>query len=121
MKQFLLALCIVGVAASLTACGGSSSNVSPGNIVVTPTPTPTTTPTPTPNPTPPPHGDTVASIIPSRLAAAIYDSGEGVDGKPVYIIDIAELPGGVLDPSGLLLGNDFIFRLEGGALRDAQN
>jgi hypothetical protein len=61
-------------------------------------------------------------VIPASLTSAIYDSGETApDGKPIYVIDVAALPGGVLDPSGLLLGNDFIFRIEGGALRVAQN
>jgi hypothetical protein len=31
------------------------------------------------------------------------------------------LPGGNLDPAGLLLGNDYVFRIEGGALRITQN
>ena len=73
-------------------------------------------------PPPPPDGDTVESVIPSSLSDAIYDSGDTApDGKPIYVIDVTALPGGKLDPSGLLLGNDFIFRIEGGALRIAQN
>lgn len=122
MKQLLLALCVVGITATLTACGGSSSNVSPGNIVVPPDgPAEPNEPNEPNEPTEPPNGDTIASVIPSSLSDAIYDSGETANGKPVYIIDVAALPGGVLDPSGLLLGNDFIFRIEGGALRVAQN
>lgn len=121
MKQFLLALVAVGVVSTLTACGGSSSNVSPGNIVVPPDGGGTDPNEPI-QPPPPPDGDTVESVIPSSLNDVIYDSGETApDGRPIYIIDVTALPGGKLDPSGLLLGNDFIFRIEGGALRIAQN
>ena len=123
MKQFLLALIAVGVVSTLTACGGSSSNVSPGTIVIPPDgggpgPDPNE---PTEPPTMPPDGDLVESVIPSSLGDAIYDSGETADGKPVYVIDVTALPGGRLDPAGLLLGNDYIFRIEGGALRITQN
>ena len=121
MKQFLLALVAVGVVSTLTACGGSSSNVSPGNIVVPPDGGGTDPNEPI-QPPPPPDGDTVESVIPSSLNDVIYDSGEtALDGRPIYVIDVTALPGGNLDPSGLLLGNDFIFRIEGGALRIAQN
>lgn len=121
MKQFLLALAAAGVVSALSACGGSSSNVSPGNIVVPPD-GPTPTPTPPPDPTPPPGGDITASVIPAALGNAIYDSGEKApNGKPIYVIDVTALPGGNLDPAGLLLGNDYIFRIEGGALRIARN
>ena len=121
MKQFLLALVAVGVVSTLTACGGSSSNVSPGNIVVPPDGGGTDPNEPI-QPPPPPDGDTVESVIPSSLNDVIYDSGEtALDGRPIYVIDVTALPGGKLDPSGLLLGNDFIFRIEGGALRIAQN
>ncbi len=121
MKQFLLALVAVGVVSTLTACGGSSSNVSPGNIVVPPDGGGTDPNEPI-QPPPPPDGDTVESVIPSSLNDVIYDSGETApDGRPIYVIDVTALPGGNLDPSGLLLGNDFIFRIEGGALRIAQN
>ncbi len=62
------------------------------------------------------------SVIPSNLTDAIYDSGDTApNAKPIYVIDVAALPGGALNPSGLLLGNDFIFRIEGGALRITQN
>ena len=123
MKQFLLALCVVGATSTLTACGGSSSNVSPGTIVIPPDGGPTDPDVPTdPNPPTPPDGSTVESVIPASLSGAIYDSGEKApNGKPVYIIDAAALPGGALDPTGLLLGNDFVYRIEGGALRITQN
>jgi hypothetical protein len=123
MKQFLLALAAVGVVSTLTACGGSSSNVSPGNIVIPPDGGGPTDPNdPVEPPQPPVDGDTVESVIPSSLGDVIYDSGDTApNGKPIYIIDVTALPGGKLDPSGLLLGNDFIFRIEGGALRIAQN
>tara|TARA_R110001592_G_scaffold38609_1_gene127253 strand:+ start:95442 stop:95828 length:387 start_codon:yes stop_codon:yes gene_type:complete len=122
IKQFLLALSAVCIVSTLTACGGSSSNVSPGTIVVPPD-DPNGPDVPVdPNEPPPPSGDTVLSVIPSSLGSAIYDSGETApDGKPIYIIDVAALPGGALNPAGLLLGNDFIYRIEGGALRITQN
>ncbi len=122
MKQFLLALVAVGAVSTLTACGGSSSNVSPGTIVIPPDGGTDPNEPVDPQPPLPPVGDNVASIIPASLTTAIYDSGDTAPGgKPVYIIDVAALPGGVLDPSGLKLGNDFVFRIEGGALRIAQN
>ncbi len=121
-KQFLLALVAVSLAGALTACGGSSSNVSPGKEIIPPDgggPDPNE---PTDPNQPPPGGDIVASIIPSSLTDAIYDSGETTPtGKRVYIIDVARLPGGALDPAGLKLGNDFVFRIEGGALRVSKN
>lgn len=121
-KNVLLALCLAGVVSSLTACGGSSSNVSPGNIVIPPE-NPTEPPDPNEPVTPPPsNGDTVESIIPDALSDVIYASGQTApDGRPVYIIDVSALPGGQLDPTGLLLGNDYIYRIEGGALRIARN
>jgi hypothetical protein len=122
IKQFLRALCLLGLVSTLTACGGSSSNVSPGKIVIPPDnggPDPNE---PVEPPQPPVDGDTVESVIPSSLSDAIYDSGENApNGKPVYIIDVTALPGGNLDPAGLLLGNDYVFRIEGGALRITQN
>lgn len=121
IKQLLLALCLLGLVSTLTACGGSSSNVSPGKIVIPPDGG-----GPDPNdpvdPPQPPDGDTIASVIPSSLSDAIYDSGETTPaGKPIYIIDVSVLPGGALNPAGLKLGNDFVFRIEGGALRVTQN
>ncbi|MCP5131905.1 MAG: hypothetical protein H6985_20270 [Pseudomonadales bacterium] len=122
MKKFLLALCIVGIGSTLTACGGSSSNVSPGNVVVPPDGGGTDPTDPTDPTEPPPTGGDIASIIPASLSNAIYDSGETApNGKAVFVIDVTALPGGKLDPAGLLLGNDYIFRIQGGALRIAQN
>jgi hypothetical protein len=122
IKQLTLSLCLLGLLSALTACGGSSSNVSPGKIVIPPDgggPDPNE---PVDPPQPPVDGDTIPSIIPSSLSDAIYDSGETTSGgKPVYIIDVGALPGGALDPAGLKLGNDFVFRIEGGALRVTQN
>ena len=120
-KKFLLALSLCGVVSVLTACGGSSSNVSPGNVVIPPDgPTDPTDPTDPVEP-PPSGGDEVASVIPANLNDCITDSGETAAGKPVYVISVACLPGGALDPTGLRLGNDFIYRIEGGALRIARN
>ena len=122
--QFLLALSVV----TLTACGGGSSsdNVSPGSVVVEV-----------------PggdgggngggngggsgggngDGDLILSQIPDVLADAISSSGESAaDGREIFDIDVVALPGGRLDPAGLLLGNDVVFRIRGGALRvSAQN
>ena len=122
MKRFLLALIAVGVVSTLTACGGSSSNVAPGKEVIPPPVTPPEPNEPNEPNQPPTDGDTVASVIPSALGDAIYDSGETTPaGKSVYVIDVAKLPDGKLDPAGLKLGNDFVFRIEGGALRVTQN
>ena len=121
-RQALAALFLV----ALSGCGGSSDNVSPGAIVVE---------VPVPcegedcddgdngggNP-PPGGGGTVPSVIPEALEGAIRPSGDTADdGREIYVIDVTELPGGVLNPQGLLLGNDFVFRIEGGALRVSQN
>jgi len=120
-QNALVALCLLGVLSSLTACGGSSSNVSPGKIVVPPDgPTEPTDPNEPVTP-PPSGGDTIASVIPANLSDCIADSGETAGGKPVYVISVSCLPGGALDPTGLLLGNDHVYRIEGGALRITRN
>ena len=66
-------------------------------------------------------GMAVATVIPSRLASAVADSGATADAgfgsKPIYTIDVSALPEGVLDPTGLVLGNDYIFEISGGAAR----
>ena len=110
----------------LSACGGSSDNVSPGSVVVEvpvqPPPDPDPEPDPDPDPDPQPGGgSTVATVIPAHLEAAIADSGTTADagfgGKPIYTIDVSALPGGALDPAGLVLGNDAVFEISGGAAR----
>ncbi len=64
---------------------------------------------------------TVATVIPAHLESAITDSGttadSGFGGKPIYTIDVSALQGGALDPTGLVLGNDAIFEISGGAAR----
>ena len=64
---------------------------------------------------------TVATVIPAHLESAITDSGttadSGFGGKPIYTIDVSALQGGALDPAGLVLGNDAIFEISGGAAR----
>ena len=64
---------------------------------------------------------TVATVIPAHLESAITDSGttadSGFGGKPIYTIDVSALQGGALDPTGLVLGNDNIFEISGGAAR----
>ncbi len=121
-KKALLALLVL----SITGCGGSSDNVSPGAIVVE-VPVPCEgddceDPDNPENPEGPGEGETIASVIPANLEAVIRATGETArDGREIYVIDVSALPGGVLDPDGLLLGNDFVFRIQGGALRVSQN
>ena len=111
-------------AALLAACGGSSDNASPGSVVVEVEVQPEPEPDPEPDPEPGPEpgdGQTVATVIPAHLESAITDSGTTADsafgGKPIYTIDVSALAGGVLDPTGLMLGNDTIFEISGGAAR----
>ncbi len=109
----------------LVACGGSSDNASPGSVVVIQEvereQPPDPQPDPEPQQQPPPDGATTASVIPAGLRSIIANSGEtasmAFDNKPIYIIDVTALTDGQLDPTGLLLGNDFIFQIAGGALR----
>lgn len=108
----------------LVACGGSSDNASPGSVVViqeVERDPPPTDPDPDPDPEPPTDGTATASVIPEGLRSVITDSGNtasgAFDNKPIYSIDVAGLTDGRLDPTGLLLGNDFIFQISGGALR----
>jgi len=64
----------------------------------------------------------VASIIPADLQTAIAATGQTTpDGREIYNIDVTQLPNGRLDPAGVLLGNDVVFRITGGALRVGQN
>ena len=109
----------------LAACGGSSDNASPGSVVIIQEverdPPPDPDPEPEPDPEPPTDGTVTVSVIPEGLQSVITDSGEtasaAFDNRPIYTIDISELTDGRLDPTGLLLGNDFIFEIDGGALR----
>ena len=109
----------------LVACGGSSDNASPGSVVIVQEverdPPPEPEPDPEPGPEPPVDGTTTASVIPEGLRSAIADSGatasSAFGNRPIYTIDVAGLTDGRLDPGGLLLGNDFIFEISGGALR----
>ena len=121
-------LCRIAVlfvaAALMAACGGSSENVSPGSVVVEVEVQPPPAPEPEPEPKPEPEpgdGSTVATVIPAHLESAITDSGttadSGFGGKPIYRIDVSALAGGALDPTGLVLGNDIIFEISGGAAR----
>lgn len=129
-KSIFLRLAVVISAIILvTACGGSSDNASPGSVVV---------PVPTAG-----GGDggdggssggggsgggggggtgtTVDTVIPTSLESVITDSGTtaGVafGDKPIFTIDVSALTGGALEPAGLVLGNDNIFQISGGALR----
>jgi len=119
LQQFLLALCVAS-SLTLAACGGSSDNVSPGTIVIPPDNSGGGDGDGTPGDgggdgT---GGNVVTSVIPSSLQDVITPSGETAkDGREIYDIDVSKLPGGKLNPDGLLLGNDVIFRILGGALR----
>ncbi len=66
-------------------------------------------------------GPVVDTVIPTALAGSITDSGETSSAefgnKPIITIDVASLDGGQLDPTGLVLGNDSVFEVSGGALR----
>jgi hypothetical protein len=107
----------------LTACGGSNENVSPGSVVIIEEV----------EVDPGDGGDggdsgdggggagpVINSVIPADLDSVIFDSGDtssaGFGSKPIYLIDVSQLTGGKLDPTGLLLGNDFVFEIAGGAL-----
>lgn len=125
LKQVVKPAMIVAFTAFLAACGGSSENRSPGSIVVeVPVDgggTPPTDPDTPPDP-PPVDGDTVMSVIPDALQDAIAATGETTPGgKEIYNIDVSQLPNGRLDPAGVVLGNDVVFRITGGALRVGQN
>ena len=125
LKQLVKPATIAAFAVLLTACGGSSDNRSPGSIVVEVPVDNGGTPPPDPTPPtgPPSAGDgAIASVIPDALRSAIAASGETTPGgKEIYNIDVSQLPNGRLDPAGVLLGNDVVFRITGGALRVGQN
>ncbi|HBO13071.1 MAG TPA: hypothetical protein DD491_09830 [Halieaceae bacterium] len=59
-------------------------------------------------------------MIPDGLSDVITDSGRSASSaygnKPIFTIDVAQLTDGQLDPTGLLLGNDAIYEIAGGAL-----
>ena len=116
----------------LAACGGSSENASPGAIVVE---------------VPVAgggrdggsggggggdggdsgdgddtgDGTTVATVVPDSLASVFSDSGETASAafgnRPIRTIDVSALDGGAVDPAGVVLGNDVVFEISGGALR----
>ncbi len=117
----LLGLSALAVAALLlAACGGSSENASPGSVVVE-VPVEGGEDDDDDDGGGDSDGDTVASVIPTRLENVITASGEtasaAFDNKPIYTIDVSETS--ALDPAGLVLGNDYIFEIAGGAARIA--
>ncbi len=127
-RAALLAFSALGLA----ACGGGSSNSSPGSVVVEvpggtgggTTGGGTTGGGTTGGGTTGGGGGggtTVASVIPTALESVITDSGvtAGVAfaSKPIFTVDVSALTSGQLDPTGLLLGNDNIYEISGGALR----
>ncbi|MDE0064114.1 MAG: hypothetical protein OXP09_16920 [Gammaproteobacteria bacterium] len=105
----------------LVACGGSSENASPGSVVTIQEVEPDPPPDPEPETDPPVDGTATASVIPENLRSVIADSGStasaAFENRPIYTIDVSGLADGRLDPTGLLLGNDVIFEISGGALR----
>jgi len=116
------------VALILAGCGGSSENASPGSVVVevpvyvggdddddddddddgddTGSDEPV-------------DETSVATVIPAALEGVISDSGEtagtAFGNRPIYTIDVSAPS--ALDPAGLVLGNDAIFEISGGAAR----
>jgi len=125
LEQIVRPAMVIAFSAILAACGGDSDNRSPGSIVIeVPVDggTPPVDPNEPPIDPPPGGGDTVVSIIPADLQNAIAATGETTPGgKEIYNIDVSQLPNGRLDPTGVLLGNDVVFRITGGALRVGQN
>ncbi len=126
---------VAGMALLLGACGGSSENASPGAVVVE---VPVaggggggggtggggdggddgdSSGSGSGND----DGATVATVVPPRLANIIADSGETASaafgGRAIHTIDVGGLDGGAVDPAGVVLGNDVVFEISGGALR----
>ena len=117
---------LASVALILAGCGGSSENASPGSVVVevpvhvggdddddddddgddTGTDEPV-------------DETSVATVIPAALEGVISDSGEtagtAFGNRPIYTIDVGGTS--ALHPAGLVLGNDAIFEISGGAAR----
>jgi hypothetical protein len=126
---------VIGFTTLLAACGGSSNNVSPGTIVVE---------VPVENGGGNGGGnggengggnggengggngggnggEVIPTVVPDSLAGAISDSGrtagDAFGNRPIFELDVSALDGGVLDPEGLLVGNDIVLEITGGALR----
>ena len=111
----------------VSACGGGGSNASPGSVVVE-----------VPVESPGDGGDNgdnggdgndggdgtviaVDTVIPTELTGVITDSGATTSAdfgsRAIFTIDVAALTGGAIDPTNLVLGNDVVFEISGGALR----
>ena len=122
----LLRLGALALAAAFVAACGSSENVSPGSVVVE---VPVEGGGSDGGSGDDDDGDddgsgggtATASAIPSALSDVIADSGETAgarfDGKPIYTIDVGATANGAIDPEGLVLGNDAIYEIVGGAAR----
>ena len=123
----LLRLGALALVAMVVAACGSSENVSPGSVVVE---------VPVEgggggsggggddddgNDIGSGGGAATASVIPSALSSVIADSGEtagaGFANKPIYTIDVGATNNGAIDPQGLVLGNDVVYEIVGGAVR----
>ena len=115
------------VALILAGCGGSSENASPGSVVVE---VPVYVGGDDDDDDDDDDGDdtgsdepvdetSVATVIPAALEGVISDSGEtagtAFGNRPIYTIDVSAPS--ALDPAGLVLGNDAIFEISGGAAR----
>ncbi len=116
------------IALVVSACGGGGNNSSPGSVVVVEeveVDSGSSDDEETPDEDDASGGGTdgsaSSSVIPERLSSVISDSGltasGDFDGLPIFTIDVSALEGGALDPAGLVLGNDAIYEISGGALR----
>ena len=125
LSEFCLFMMIALV---VSACGGGGNNSSPGSVVVVEeveVDSGSSDDEETPDEDDASGGGTdgsaSSSVIPERLSSVISDSGltasGDFDGLPIFTIDVSALEGGALDPAGLVLGNDAIYEISGGALR----
>ncbi len=125
LSEFCLFMMIALV---VSACGGGGNNSSPGSLVVVEeveVDSGSSDDEETPDEDDASGGGTdgsaSSSVIPERLSSVISDSGltasGDFDGLPIFTIDVSALEGGALDPAGLVLGNDAIYEISGGALR----
>ena len=125
LSEFCLFMMIALV---VSACGGGGNNSSPGSVVVVEeveVDSGSSDDEETPDEDDASGGGTdgsaSSSVIPERLSSFISVSGLSAigdfDGLPIFTIYVSALEGGALDPAGLVLGNDAIYEISGGALR----
>ena len=118
LTRLVKATALAAGALFLAACGGSSENASPGAVVVEVPVYVDGGDDDDDGSEDPGDGATVASVIPAALDSVVSDSGETASAafgnRPIYTVDVSGVDS--VDPSGLVLGNDFIFEISGGAL-----